>query len=454
MIERLVLGIARARHPWLTQIFGMSQELLARDNAVERAELERLEARVFGPGGLRAFDERPLLQACRMGVASALGKRSLQSPGMRWVRVAANVVGLVPLVMGLALSSRRPRGTPAAATFCFLPAERYGEEARRVLGEDTVATADKRPLLSLRVLRFLARAVWTEPRLIMVPEVLSNALRWLSYYEHSVAAYRPRVLGNFAEGVTSMPLVTLYMREIGVRSVNLQHGERLVNRQVAFMLFDECYFWSAKYAQVYADSRSLAEDVWLTGNGLHRRLARERAGWAERPRRLVVIHHRIPDMPKSYSDGVLRLARALCPDWEVSIRPHPQDGGLFRELAEHLEDAVRGREVQIEHAQSVALFDVVIRARIVVGATSTAIIESWIGGAKVVLVPGMAKRESAMEPYGGSPNVLWLDDDVGDEQLAEFVLAERKDDADERARVDRVSLVSSDQPIKWRGAPS
>jgi hypothetical protein len=358
------------------------------------------------------------------------------------------------LTVGLAVSSRRPRGTPAAATFCYLPAERYGEEARRVLGEDTLATAEKRPLLSFRALAFLIRAVWTEPRLLLAPEVVSNALRWLSYYEHAVTAHGPQVIGNFAEGVTSMPLVTLFMRELGVQSVNLQHGERLVNRQVAFMLFDECLFWSAKYAQVYADSRSLAKKVWLTGNGLHRRLARERASWAVRPRRLVVIHHRIPDMPRTYTDGVLRLAKALGPDWEVSVRPHPQDGGLWQEIAAQLAKTAAGREVQIEHARDVALFDVVTRARLVVGATSTAIIESWIGGAKVVLVPGMAKPESALEPYGGSPNVLWLDDGVSDEELLSFVQADRTDDDTERARIDRITLVSQEQPIEWEGVAS
>jgi hypothetical protein len=332
-----------------------------------------------------------------------------------------------------------------------LPSRRYADEARRILGPDTEVSAERRPLLSARVLRFLFRAALAEPRILLAPELLTNALRWLSYYERAVVAHRPAVVGNFAEGVSSMPLATAFLRELGIRSVNLQHGERLANRQVAFMLFDECHFWSAKYAQIYLDSKSVAERFWLVGSGLHKRLAANRGRWPSRPRRLVVIHHRIPDMPRSYSDGVLRLVRSLDSDWQIAVRPHPQDDWLWKEFTGLLSAARPDLVVQVEPADTVPLFEALSRARIVVGATSTALIEAWIGGAKVVLVPGIAKKESVLLPFGGSPNVLWLDESVSEDGLSHFVRSDRVDDGSETSRVDQVSLVSADQPVEWRG---
>jgi hypothetical protein len=246
-----------------------------------------------------------------------------------------------------------------------------------------------------------------------------------------------------------MPLVHQFCAEQGVETVNLQHGERVVSRHIAFMRFGTCHFWAAKYAQVYADTLGAANKILLTGNGMHRRLFQDGRVQEARAKVLLVVHHRIATMGPAYAEQVLRVARMLGPGWTVKVRRHPGDHDLWPLIVQALIEQGSSASVELQEPTQVSIDQAVLEAGIVVGATSTALIEAWIAGAKVLIVPGMASETAAMEAYGGSPNVLSLWSPVTDADLKGFLGSPREDGPQESARIDRITLVSSEKPLPW-----
>ena len=91
--------------------------------------------------------------------------------------------------------------------------------------------------------------------------------------------------------------------------------------------------------------------------------------------------------------------------------------------------------------------DVVILSRLgcraVIGAYSSAMLDAWVGGCKVIHLPGLIDQETLMGRYSGSPNIHFAQDPAG---VAAFLASPWQDDAAETARVDHLSAVLTPPP--------
>ncbi|MBL8066712.1 MAG: hypothetical protein JNM34_12775 [Chthonomonadaceae bacterium] len=448
-VERLVFKLARHKNPFIRAVFGLSDELLARDEEHELREVITIERKVFGSLGILRLDCSSVKRAAKLTLASALGKRRLRPWIPGFSKAVANWIGFGPLLIQFAVARLRHRQVQDHRPgYCFLPAERYRDQAMGILGGNVLARVERTPRLTVRVLKFLCKAVLAEPKLLFYPEAGTNALRWLCYYEHVLVHYSPYQIANYGEGIASMSLVTEYCRQHGVQTVNLQHGELVVSRQMAFKHVAVCHFWSQKYAETYFRCKCTADQAFVSGNSDHRRLAECR----ETPRvaQLLVIHHLIANIGPAYLSGITKFASILGASHQVVVRRHPLDQGLWAEFLEELTRALPEHSVRLQNPDESPLHPALIESPFVIGATSAALLEAWVAGAKVALVPGASTKESAINPYSGSRNMLWIDSETSESSVREFIESPRDDSTEEWSKLDNFSLVTTSDPVPVR----
>lgn len=456
MIERLIRWLSYSRSPVLGRLFGLPPLLVGYDPAVHEAIIRNAERAVYGREGRGTYETRTsdeLARLARRTLAQYRAQAALY--GSWWILAARGLLFALalPLVVSVliwrTLRNRSRRGrAPAAEVAVVVAAERVRAMAAAVFeGMPLYFHADRSMRFGVAEARFLARTIRACPAYLASPGLLLSVLRWLARYGYVTTAHRPHVMVNFFEGTAASSLLTAYLHERDILHVNLMHGEMFYSADCAFAEFDRFFVWGRHFEELFRRLGHDARRLAIAGSPDHRTLFRE-IREAEQPRgnSVLLVHNSVvtrldsPDMP-----ALRRLLRLLPSGWNVRVRSHPAANTTLAGYVAALQaDPVvreNGLRIVPEPFEAISLPDALRRSRVVAGVYSTALLEGWVAGCKLVYLPGVIARDAVLPRHDGSPNVLYLDAAVSDASVLDFLSTPATLDTAEATRVDRLTQV-------------
>lgn len=450
-METLLTKISNSRNPLLENLFGLRTIRHHYDPKVNASILQRVERKIFGLRGLAGYEEEARSERGRLArrsLAQYLCQRALiRHRLVAWLQSLIFWIALLPLFLYLLLRSLADRSGSRREDVEVVIFGHF-EEFRRVVQplylEKRLAYCTAKPVrLGGRELVFFLRVIADYPRVLLHPGFLINALRWLSYYGYITHHYKPQALVNFFEGTSSSSLMTAYLHEQGIKHINQMHGERFPFAGHSFCEFDEFNVWGEYFKELFMQQRCPSDRFVITGNPYHRFLFRKiRYAQQPRPERLLIIHNQLLSPSSSYYASLLRVLKQLDSRWEVRMRLHYNEvaHGLacLSALQKDRTLLERGLHIELEDHHSISLEDALIRSRVIVGASSTAMLEGWVAGCRVIHLKGDLNRDVLMSRYGGSANVLYEGDHV---DIEGFLTSPAELNAQEDQLVNRVTRV-------------
>jgi hypothetical protein len=449
MSEWLVSKLGYA--PWFRRVFStLPPGSVDANIEVEREYIARASRKVYGPKGLEAYEAEEaseLRRAARRSLAQYFCHRALFGNGavnaFRRALFALAFPWLLLLFLALSCRRLRPASGRSPDLVVFFWYERLYKFADPVSlgGQSYVLHTGKGVHFGGGELSFFLRALRACPRLMGYPGLLCNLVRWLGYYGYAVRHYRPRsAVVHFFENTASSSLMTAYLHEKGLRHIDIQHGEMLSPAMPGFCHFDEMRLWGEYFRQLLRLSHPSTENLKVCGTRYHRELFRGiRPGRQPRPKRLLIIDPFLYQDTSSFSSLMRRVLLQLDRSWQVRVRRHPAELRTTLGWMEHLnlDRSLKDRGMELhEEAPTLPIDEALGRSRLVMGVASTALIEAWIAGCKVIHLSGGPCYSALMDRYRGSPNVLFVDDDTDGKRLESFLTLPVVLDSAERERVD------------------
>ncbi len=458
MVEWLVAKLSYS--VWFRKIFATLPRLVVEaDPVVQQNIIWQAEKAVYGEAGLQAYEasgHSALQRLARRSLAQHLCQRALMgSAAINWVRRVIFTFAF-PLLVGLfVVSTYRFRKIPACSSrpdlvvfFWYERLYKFVEE-HTFRGQTHILHRDQRVHFGTREIRFFLRTIAACPRMLWYPELLCNLARWLGYYGYATRHYQPRkAVVHFFEDTASSSLMTAYLREKGLQHIDVQHGEIMFLAMSAFCQFDEVRLWGEHFRQIFLLSHGPEEQVKVFGTRYHRDLfSTVRNQHQPRPRRLLIIDPFLYEDQQAHYAMIKKVLRQIDADWEVRVRRHPaelrQTLGWMEQLKSDPGLLERGIRME-EEPPTVPIEEALGKSRIVLGVASSALIEAWIVGCKVIHIAGGPCRSALMDRYQNSANVFYCDEN-SDEQLLDMFLAQPAVlNESERGLVNYVTAIEED----------
>lgn len=410
------------RIPFLAKFFGLNdaEEAARLDTDLHLASIDRVRER-FAPKLQATSASGQLRHLCLRSMASfqcmSLAKRRFRGLPVVLFR---NVVFCCGIPMLLAEAVIRSVGTLLAGkgrtvlAVCMPTNQVVRETAAALFGQENLTVlSEKGMYFGSGEIGFFCRALLVCPSLAVHPWLLSNLLRWLAHYGHVVKVFAPGVIIIGAETTPSLSIITSYLRERGIKHVNIMHGERFIDSQGAFVEFDEFHVWGEYYRAMMVRQYCTEHQLRVTSPPLHRHYYTAlRSRNQPRAKSALLFHYWLiyPGTP-TYS-SLLRVISVLDSSWTLYVRPHPKErahleGFLAAFLAEPIVKGT-GLAVSIQLPEERSLVDALSDTRIVVGALSTAMLEGWIAGCKMIYLEGNGNPDTVLSMYGATHNALHL----------------------------------------------
>lgn len=420
------------------------------DEAWNRAVIERVRRQVFAGDGLRtSVAEMNDEDLVRRSFAQHLCQQLLvRHTWLAWLRGIAALCAL-PVLLVWYLGRRHfraERADPEPAPYvAFVYYADHREFVSGLLGTLTVTLSTNSGALAAadawRLFRIMARY----PRALLAPELVLRAVIRAARCTEAIRRYRPTRLVDFSEHSSTSSVVTAYLRALGVRYVNVMHGDRAPVAIYAFATFDEMHVWGPYYQRLFRDLHVSADQFLVSGNPVHRRLRVQRAltlPSAAGRRLLVFYEYLIQSAP--YLDLLLKLFDQVDHAWEIVLRlrpPRRREPPVTERLVQRVRDwwATEGgdRRLAIEYADSVDIVHSITSAGAAVGIYTTALMDAWVAGRKLICLRSQRHPFKVPNaPYFRSKNVLVFGEAT---QLGQFLDAPPRWDQDEEDLLDEVS---------------
>jgi hypothetical protein len=455
MAEWAVLKLSYSAR-WRDLFGGTPRLLMEADPVVQRGIIARAEKAVYGDARLEAFEaaeKSPLRALARRALAQHLCQRALRDSAL-YNGLRRLIFGLAfpPLLALFILASLRHGKVKASDhrpdCVVFFWAERlYKFIAACALPEQTYVLYRARHVgFGGRELRFLLRTLASCPRILCYPELLCNLVRWLGYYGYVVKHYQPKdAVVHFFEGTASSSLMTAYLHERGLRHIDVQHGEIMFTAMSAFCQFDEVRLWGEHFREIFLSSRSPARTIRVSGTQYHRDLFRQvRHQQQPRPKRLLIIDPFLYEETQLHYAMIKKVVERLDSGWEVRLRRHPAELRARLAWMDELNAELRSRGQSLcleEEPPTVPIEEALGKSRIVLGVASSALIEAWIAGCKVIHIAGGPCRGVVMDRYQSSANVLYCDQGTEGDALDRFLATPAALDPSERKVVHHLTAI-------------
>ncbi len=396
---------------------------------LNRRILAKIRAQVFGNATLstvsRQVSPRELLQR---SYAQHLCQLELMGdPRVRWIQNALAGVLLVPLTLWWVARYFLGRITHATAdradrvVFQYQPHVRDLVEGLRP-ADSTVYLTTRSVELSPLDLRFALRLFSAFPACWLDFLFFLKALFGIGYYSFAARRYMPSEILDFHEHSAAVSLQTAYCRARAIRHINLMHGDRAFVVEYGFATFDEFHVWGDYYEDLFLSLCCPSDQFKISGNLLHQRLFQELAlkpAATNRRPCLLVFYETLMTPTGPYLNLLERLLAEVPDKWRVvmrcrSDRTHEQSSGEQFVQALNQRLASQGRPLaEVESELQKSIRDSIDAADAVVGIYSTALLDAWVAGRKVIQL--RSKRDSfyiPQAPYADSANLITYDEDV------------------------------------------
>jgi len=243
------------------------------------------------------------------------------------------------------------------------------------------------------------------------PKFILGLVKWLSIYSDIIYRYSPKNIVNFFEGSFSSSLVTWYCNYHNVEHINLMHGERFFNSNQAFASFNKFYVWGDYFERLFKSLHCRADKFIQEPNPLHIAAykLRDKVG-KESLRTVSFIYDGYMNL-KNYVKLIDKLSTCIDYNWEIRIRPHyflsQNQNDLF---IKNMMRIFGDYKIVIEDFKSTDILQTIKKSELVVSCASTALLESWIAGRKIIILYDEKMVNYPIEKFCDSKNVLVLDE--------------------------------------------
>ena len=443
--------------PLLKRVFGFHDEIFLADESVVLEIIRRVKEQCLrddDQARLCSPRETAIGPFARSSLASFRAIEELEKTCLplwtrllKWICFAALIVAYLPIItlrtILMRVSRQAPLGEPAILSMANpgLAEETVREQFE---GKPVSKVVSEPRYLGLREWRFLLRACMEAPGLLVRPMLMANILRWLAVYGYLTRFRSPMAIVVTAERVVSMPLMTCFVRQLGITHVNVMHGERLLTADGSFAVFDMNLVWGEHFRKLMLRQECPDYQFSITGCPRHRHLFFGVRSQLPIPGRILVLF--IPEMRPGTAAfrSFLDFAACLSPDWEVVVRPHPRYGQLLGQFMESVLADNRsqrtGFKLSSENPLEVDPVRSLGQSSLAVSLLSSMMLEAWIAGRRVVYLDGGGNRQAVMARHGDSKRVIHMRDVRGQEHLKSFLTGEVE--ADQR-EVDLINFVTS-----------
>lgn len=455
-IENLIIQLRNTKNPLIAPFFALQRRILECDPATQTEIIREVEHRVYGQAGLDEYEQGAKSEIERLSRRSyaqyLCHEREVDSYGKRVVWRLAMVASVPPLVVYLLfhtfIGRKNKRSTPTDIVVCF-----KRESLRDVLcgmfRDRAVHAHAMGPIhLGRKEIGYFLRVLRVCPRILLYPKWLVNFLRWLAQYGYVVNYLRPVAVAHYTEWVASSSLITGYLREQGVRHLNVMHGERFFLAQGAYCEFDEHYVWGRHFAELGKRLKERSKFV-VKASEIHREIFQQvRRTNQPRPKRLLITHNPIMSADRPDYRTLVFILSLLDETWEVVIRRHPAWSSNFEQYVQALqgEEMVRSRGVKViqEPPDSISMREALAKSRVVVGGTSTAMLEGNIAGCKIIYLAGLMQPSVLLDRHQGSENAIFASLETSPVVLRRFLSEPASLTADEDEKLDGLTHVLAD----------
>ena len=297
--------------------------------------------------------------------------------------------------------------------------------------------------MNIKDVSFVIRAIISFPKVLLHPPFIFNFLKWTSYYSYVITKYNPKHIANLAETIVSASVLTFYLRERGVKHINQMHGERFAFAGISFCEFDKFNVWGDYFMEQFSKYLVDKKTFDIVGNPFHQNLfANYRSANHPRPKNILIVHNHILDLNERFYNALINILKNLDSGWQIFVRYHhfgiKQGNQFFAKLQSENLLINNGIKVILEPSESVNLSDALLKCKIVIGAASTALLEAWVAGCKVIYLEGDLDLNLYKCRYRSSKNVFYcgLDKDIN-----EFILSPINLNSDEDHQVNYVTKI-------------
>lgn len=264
--------------------------------------------------------------------------------------------------------------------------------------------------LNRQDLGLLLRTLAEVPALLTRPRFVYLYIKWLSQYSFITHNYRPRSVVSVLENNFCSSLITAYLHRQGIEHINCMHGE-YYNRLpfAAFARFDRFLVPGDYWVEYFKKMRCEAQfevDPDPVHLRFHKLRSAPRAGSASSLPRVLIAHTQLLDPGSPKFATLTRLLASMPQATPVKIRCHPNELPAGLAFARALERQFPERSFALSE-RGRNFFDDLSESDLVVGFTSAALMEAWIGGRSVVY---LFKSGTLQERYRGSARIFFLED--------------------------------------------
>ncbi len=287
----------------------------------------------------------------------------------------------------------------------FLP-QKYKKDKVLFLKKSTKSLNFKDIILILKIIKFSGIVY-----LVNDPKFILGLIKWLSIYSDIIYRYRPKNIVNFFEGSFSSSLVTWYCNYHNVKHVNLMHGERFFNSSQAFSSFNKFYVWGNYFERLFKLLHCRADKFIQEPNSLHIAAYKLRDKASKKKQRTVSFIYDGYMNLKNYVKLIHKLSDCIDYNWVIRIRPHyflsQKQNDLF---IKNMMKIFGDHKIVMDDFKSTDILQTIKKSELVVSCASTALLDSWIAGRKIIILYDETMVNYPIEKFCDSKNVLVLDE--------------------------------------------
>lgn len=202
-----------------------------------------------------------------------------------------------------------------------------------------------------------------------------KAMAKVAQYRQLIHMYSPDCIIAHLEYSFSSSILTGFCAKMGIKHINVMHGEKLFNIIDAFFRFDECFVWSEHYVRLFTDlmaehsqfriSLPLSMQINLLSHN-------NVAAWAD-------YKYYLASFSENQIIGIVNsLSFVRRQGKSIKYRIHPRHRNL-KLILKYV------NQKDIEYPEDVSIIDSISNCSVVIGAYSTVLNQAFCSGRSVVL---------------------------------------------------------------------
>lgn len=197
----------------------------------------------------------------------------------------------------------------------------------------------------------------------------------ISEYNCYIRLYNPKSIITCSEYSFTSSILTAYCNKNSIIHINVMHGEKLFNIRDSFFRFNACYIWDKHYESLFLSMRAAKDQFILC---IPRSLSIEKDLYLNDLYYADIKYYLAIYSEMEIKSIINSLSNKAKAGTSIKYRPHP----LYSDI-DLLLHFVKSED--IEFPENVSIEESVINCNYIVGSYSTALLQGYYSGKKVVI---------------------------------------------------------------------